>query len=338
MRFDNVSIMSLASVDAPHRITSEELEAQIAPAMERFRAPKGILESLTGIRERRFWDAGYQPSDGATLAGECAISDANLDREKIGILISTSVSKDYIEPSVASLVHGNLKLSPHCINFDVGNACLGFINGMQIAGNMIEMGQIDYALVVCAENTRDANYATIDRINDPETTMRSYRRQFATLTLGCGAVAMVLARKDLAPDGHQLVRSVSMANTEHNRLCVGNNDGIYTDNRQLLEAGVALSLRMGDKMREQWGISPNEVDHVAMHQVSQPHTERVIEANDLDEHKVKRIYPEFGNMGPVGVPAVVAKARDEGRFKKGNSIGLYGIGSGINSMIMEVIW
>ncbi|NJL95865.1 MAG: 3-oxoacyl-ACP synthase III, partial [Anaerolineae bacterium] len=58
----------------------------------------------------------------------------------------------------------------------------------------------------------------------------------------------------------------------------------------------------------------------------------------LDEHKVKRIYPMFGNIGPAGVPIVVAKAAEEGRLQSGETIGLYGIGSGLNSMIMDVVW
>jgi hypothetical protein len=38
-----------------------------------------------------------------------------------------------------------------CQNFDVGNACLAFLNGMDIAARMIERGDIDYALIVDGE-------------------------------------------------------------------------------------------------------------------------------------------------------------------------------------------
>ena len=44
-----------------------------------------------------------------------------------------------------------LGLGENCQNFDVANACLAFLNGMDIASRMIERGEIDYALVVDGE-------------------------------------------------------------------------------------------------------------------------------------------------------------------------------------------
>ena len=53
--------------------------------------------------------------------------------DRVGLLVNTSVSRDYLEPSTASIVSGNLGLAENCQNFDVANACLAFINGMDIA-------------------------------------------------------------------------------------------------------------------------------------------------------------------------------------------------------------
>ena len=339
MRFENVSILGLGYIDAPHRITSAEIDEQLAPVMERNGMPPGLLESLSGIVARRFWDVGVQPSEVATMAAEQAIEDAGIDREKIGIVINTSVCKDYIEPSVASLVHGNLKLASHCINFDVGNACLGFINGMQIIANMIELGQIDYGLVVDGEGSRHAIESTIDRLLEPNCDISVFRDQYATLTLGSGAVAMVLSRSDLAQNGgHRVTGSLSVAATHHNRLCLGQPHEMITDSKRLMNAGIEVSLAMTARMMEEWGKQPNNCDEVVMHQVSQPHTDKVIEATCVDISKVFRIYPEYGNVGPAGVPLVLAKSLEYGRIQPGDNVGLFGIGSGLNSMIMDVVW
>jgi 3-oxoacyl-[acyl-carrier-protein] synthase III len=104
----------------------------------------------------------------ATLAAEKVLEVSGIPREAIGCLISTSVSKDYIEPSVASLVHGNLGLSDHCINYDIGNACLGFINAMASMGMMIDAGLVDYGLIVDGENSREVVEATIERLKKPD--------------------------------------------------------------------------------------------------------------------------------------------------------------------------
>ncbi|MCL4877506.1 MAG: 3-oxoacyl-ACP synthase III [Anaerolineae bacterium] len=338
MRFQNVSVIGLASIDAPHRVTSADIETALAPVMERFRVPRGLLENLSGITARRFWDPETQPSEVATLAGQKAIEDAGIDPDRIGVLVNTSVSKDYVEPSVAALVHGNLKLGPHCMNFDVGNACLGFLNGMQIIANMIDMGQVDYGLVVNGEGSRQAIEATINRMLDPKCDMRTWRSQYATLTLGSGAAAMVLGRYDLHPEGHRLTWGISMAATQHSRLCLGQPDEMVTDSKRLLHAGINLSVQMRDKMVDQIRRDPNDFEEIIIHQVSQVHTDALVEAINLDNEKLLRIYPEFGNMGPVGIPAVLYKSLELGRIEKGDRIGLYGIGSGVNSMAMEVVW
>jgi acyl-CoA:acyl-CoA alkyltransferase len=338
MRFENVSIQGLGYVDAPHRVTSAELEAELAPVMERFRVPQGLLEGLSGIVARRFWDVGVQPSEVATQAAEIALEDSGVPREDIGVLINTSVCRDYIEPSTASLVHGNLNLGINCMNFDIGNACLGFMNGMQIAANMIELGQIEHALIVNGEGSRYAVEQTVQRLLNPNCDPKMFRSQFATLTLGSGATAMVLSRGDLAPNGHPIKGAISLAATEHNRLCVGSPEEMVTDSKGLLNAGIELSIKMREQILRQWEKEPDAMDEIVIHQVSQPHTDKVIEATCLTDSKVHRLYPEFGNVGPAGVPLVLAKSVEAGRVQTGDHVGLFGIGSGINCMVMEVVW
>ena len=153
MNFENLSILSVRHIDA-QVVTSAEIQFELRETMERLGLPPNLLENLAGIHERRFWDEGTEPSDAATMAAEAALEDAELDRGRLGVVINTSVCNDYIEPSTACLVHGNLKLPDTCMNFDVGNACLAFLNGMEIVGNMIERGQVDYGMVVDGESSR----------------------------------------------------------------------------------------------------------------------------------------------------------------------------------------
>ena len=56
-----------------------------------------------------------------------------------------------------------------------------------------------------------------------------------------GAAAMVMARRELAPDGHTYLGSVSRAATEFNKLCRGQMDQMMTDTRTLLSEGLKLA-------------------------------------------------------------------------------------------------
>ena len=339
MRLHQVSLAGLAFVDAPVVVSTSTLAHELQPTADRLGLPLDLLTGLTGIEERRFWPPGVMPSEAATWAAEAALADAGIERHQIGVLVSTSVCKDYLEPSVAALVHGNLGLDPRCLNFDLGNACLAFLNGMELVGAMLERGAVDYALVVDGEGSREVVEATIARLRQPSCDAQTFRDNFATLTLGSGAAAAVLTRTELAPHGHRFLGGVSLAATEHRHLCVGQASEMRTDASTLLNAGVALAGRTFALAREQMGwTNARDLDELVLHQVSGVHTDKLLEQLGADPSQVFSIFPRFGNVGPASIPIALAKARDAGRLAPGARIGLLGIGSGLNCSMMEVVW
>ncbi len=338
MRFSKVAILSVAHVDAPTVVRSEEIEERLAPTMQRLGIQPDLLRVLSGILERRTWVNGEPPSDVATRAAERAIARAGIDRERLGILVNTSVCRDYLEPSTACLVHGNLNLPAECMNFDLSNACLGFVNGMDVVGNMIERGQIDYGIVVDGESSGFTVENTIEKLLEPTCDEQAFRANFATLTLGSGAAAMVLCRADLAPEGHRFLGGVSLAATEHNRLCVGNIDGMTTDTKALTIAGLELAAKTWAKAQVELGWQAEDLDWFVLHQVSKAHTDRFAAILGLDTDKIYRLYPGFGNVGPAGVPIVLSKLEEDGRLASGHRVALMGIGSGLNCTMAEVVW
>lgn len=340
MKFDNVSILGFGIAEAPHRIPSADIEERLRPVAERLGVNPKLLTELTGIDARRFWDEGVQPSDVAAMAGEAAIADAGIDRKKIGMLVNTSVCRDYLEPSTSAFAHQKLGMSADCGNFDLGNACLAFVNGIQVVGNMIERGQIDYGLIVDGESSRHVTERTIAMLLDPSCDKKRYRDNFATLTLGSGGAAMVLCRSDLAPadKDHRVKGGVEVAATEHVNLCKGTNEGMQTDASALLLAGLGLASATFAKAKQKLGWTPSHLDELIIHQVSKVHTDKLCEILELDASRVTRIYPEYGNIGPASIPFALQKARLAGRLEKGKKVGLLGIGSGLNCAMMEVVW
>lgn len=337
--FKNVAIEAVAVALPSTVITSAEIEAQLADTMGRMGIKPGLIEGLTGIRERRFWDADQQASDVATLAAEKVLAKSGISRDAIDCLISTSVSKDFIEPSVASLVHGNLGLGDHCINYDVGNACLGFVNAIASVGLMIDAGVVDYGLIVDGENSREVVEATIDRLRKPDATPASFRDQFATLTLGSGAVAMIVCRRDLATFGHPVNGSVTRAATRHSRLCLGQRDYMTADASKVLLFGVELAKLTWDlasSSLDRW--SDAEIDAYMPHQVSQRNMDVLNEKLGLTPQKHHLNFPTLGNIGPAAVPITLCQADESGRLQRGHHVALMGIGSGLNCSMMSVTW
>lgn len=337
-RYINIAITSVEHAHAPIVITSDEIDAQLAGSYERLHAAPGLLQSLAGIHERRFWEEGVLPSDAAALAGEKAIESSGVDRRDIGIIINTSVCRDYIEPSTASITHGKLGLPDTALNFDVGNACLGFLNGMTIVAAMLERGEIDHGLIVNGEGSRVAIESTIDRLNGDTATPEMFREQFATLTLGSGAAAMVMSRGDLVDSPHRFIGGLSRANTQHNQLCVGQPDEMRTDTAGLLRAGLDLAKETWQEAFSKFAFQDETVDMYAIHQISQVHTQAVTDLLELDSDKVPRIFPNFGNTGPASVPMLLSMQDDLGRISESDRVILMGMGSGINAAAYELIW
>ncbi|MFZ5568910.1 MAG: 3-oxoacyl-ACP synthase III [Thermodesulfobacteriota bacterium] len=334
-----VTIESVAYELPPHRITSAWLENQISGLLNRLRITPGQILALTGIRERRFWDPHVTPSQAATMAARKAIEKAGIAYRDIGVLVSTSVCKDYIEPSVACLVHHNLQLSPHCLNFDIGNACLAFINAITIVGMMIEKGQVEYGLIVDGESSRQVVESTIQILNSPESTMQSLSDHFATLTLGSGAAAMVLSHRNRSRTNHVIQQSVSLAATEHAHLCRGQRDQMITNASSVMVNGVKLAhdtWMLASKQIRNW--SDATIDHYIPHQVSQRNMDVLNRKLGLTPEKHCLTFPYLGNIGPAAVPISLAIAEEEGRFKPGDHLALMGIGSGLNCTMMSIIW
>ncbi len=335
----NVAIEAVAYELAPEIISSAAIEDQLSATMARLGIRKGLLEELTGIKERRFWEPGVMPSEVATRAAHKVIEQAGIDKNEIGCLMNTSVCKDYIEPSIASLVHGNLQLPPECINYDIGNACLGFMNAMVTQTLMIEAGLIRYGLIVDGEGSREAVEATIKRLQAEDVSAESFRDNFATLTLGSGAVAMLLCHKSDAKSGHLINGAVTRSATQHSRLCLGQRTEMIADAHGVLVHGVELAnatWQLASDSLANW--SDASIDLYIPHQVSARNMEALNETLGLTPQKHHLNFQHQGNIGPAALPITLGMAVEEGRALPGMHVALMGIGSGLNCMMMSVAW
>src|SRR3954471_20171548 len=204
-------------------------------------------------------------------------------------MINTSVSGEHLEPSTAVAIHHQLGLPTSCLNFDLANACLGFVNGMHVAETMIDGGHFDSALFGDGEDARYTQESTIARLQRPETTAQDVFREFATLTLGSGAAAMVLGPADPHPGTPRLFGGIARAATEHHELCVGDLHHMRTDTKGLMDAGLALAEAAWAAAREEFDWS--DMTRYVIHQVSSVHTAALCERLGIDPRRVPLTFP-----------------------------------------------
>jgi 3-oxoacyl-[acyl-carrier-protein] synthase III len=349
MRYDKVCLESFGYELPINATTSVSLEERLAPIYHRFNLSYGRLELITGIRERRFWDDGVTPSQASIKAAEKAINKSGVNRADIGCLLHTSVSRDFLEPATATVVHDSLGLPPTATVFDISNACLGFINGMVTLANMIELGQIKAGIVVGCESSKRIIDATIYKLlKDPDITRDKLKLAFATLTLGSGAVAAVLTRSSLSRDGHKLLGGVTRAASQHNDLCRIEADAalvsldevpdMYTDFEGILKNGLKLAPDTWEDVKRELGWRNSDIDRFFTHQVSAVHSRLLFKTLGLDEQKDFSTVEYLGNIGSVSLPITMAIGIDQGHIDRGDKIAMMGIGSGLVCLMLGLEW
>jgi 3-oxoacyl-[acyl-carrier-protein] synthase-3 len=347
-RFAQVCLEGFAYVLPENAVSSTEIERELGPVYEQFGMHEGRLELMTGIRERRFWDDGTLPSDGSTRAGRLVLERTGVSPDEIECLLHTSVSRDHLEPATASVVHDNLGLPVRSVMYDISNACLGFLNGITTLANMIELGQVKRGLIVAGESSRQLVRTTIDQLlKARHLTKQDFKAAFASLTIGSGAVGLVMSHDSVAKADHRLVGGVVRTATEHNHLCRGSADtgfgsdaamSMSTDAERLLDGGCELAALTWEALKETIGWTNDDVDRTFCHQVGSVHRDRLYEALGLDASKDFSTFEFLGNVGSVSLPLTMAMGLERDPPPPSSKVAMLGIGSGLSSVMLGVRW
>ncbi|MBQ7502310.1 3-oxoacyl-ACP synthase III [bacterium] len=338
MLHKNVYLQSLVYELPKIVVTTESIFNGLGETFSRLGIPASWVAALSGVNERRVWEADDSLIDIACRVAKSALDRSGLKPEDIGCVICTSVTKDFIEPAMACMVHEALGLSPSAVSFDISNACLAFINGMSYVGQMIDGGVIKAALLVDVENSRFVLEKTRNDMKTHDTDLADFSKRFAGLTLGSGAVAAVLTDGALNTANHRITGSVSLADTKYCRSCIGSLCEIVTDQTRLMKAGVELARRTWDVAAQTLGWTPEALKHFICHQVGASHIKLLFDTLKLDIGKAFQTFPFLGNVGPASAPITMAIAAERGIIKAGERVGIMGIGSGLNCSMMEIVW
>lgn len=346
MIYQNVCLESLGHVLPAEVVTSEEIEQRLEPLYQRLRLPPGRLELITGVRERRFWEPGTLPSEISIQSCRRAIANSEIKPEQIGALIHGSVCRDHLEPATACRVHHGVGLSSDCVIHDTSNACLGILNGMLQAANMIELGQIQAALVVGTEGSRQLVETTIENLNrETSWTRSSIKLAIASLTIGSASCAVLLTHRTISQTQNRLHGATALANTRFHELCHSGKDEaaadgmsplMTTDSETLMREGIETGRRTFEKFLRDVNWSAQDIHKSFCHQVGTTHRKLMLESLGIPIEKDYLTVDWLGNTGSAALPTTLALGLQNGFVNAGEQVALLGIGSGINCLMMGI--
>lgn len=302
------------------------------------------FRSITGIRQRKYVNAGQNTSDIGTLAAAKAIEDAGIDPETLdGIIcahnygnVGSDTRQSDTVPSIAARIKHNLKIkNPSCVAFDVLFGCPGWIQGMIIAQQFLQGGVAKRYLVVGAE--------TLSRVVDP------YDRD--SMIYADGAAATILENNpELEGSGILSSSSQTHANEEVFFLHFGpsykagftpGTNYIKMHGRKIYEFALTnVPLAMKDCL-DKSGVSIDNLKKVFLHQANEKMDEAIIQRfyklygmDKAPENIMPMSIHFLGNSSVATVPTLLDFVRKgtlgTHELHKGDVILFASIGAGMN--------
>ena len=216
-------------------------------------------------------------------------------------------------------------LPPGCLNFDLGNACLGFVNAIHLAATAIDAGQTEYALVVDGEGARHTQLTTIARLQEHAETTSDVYDEFASLTLGSGAAAMVLGSLDSEPrrtsPRRRDLAGGDAAPRDLRRRPRADDDRHEGPARGGARAGRRGVGRVGGRFRLERRTSPG---------TSSTRSARCTRAccarrSASTKPRAPLTFPTYGNIGPASIPFTLAEAQGRDRRRRARALHGHGL-------------
>ena len=332
MTYNNVSIAGISYEEAPILVKSSMLSNLV-------NKPDKFLENITGLETLRFWEKKTDDKKLLANLGNKVLEESGINKQEVGVIINASVTRDYIEPSLACAVHHEMGLSTECKNFDLVNACNSVLSAMDLVANMIETNQIKFGLIIAFENSRPVVENTVDLLNAESITPAGFKQNMASMTLGSGAVALALGKTELIKNPHPLQSITTLSATAHHHYCIGYPDrGVISDPAAFMSASVPLITSTWEKACKKTENAIKKVDVITMHEVTNRHAALYCESCKLDPEKVLFVFPTHGNVGPISFLIALYQGIEQNTVKKGSHVGMITVGSGLNCYVANMIW
>lgn len=306
---------NLVTVESFNPVFGEE-------ATTKFTAGTGIKAMYKALPEQTAGDLAY-------AAAENLLSNLQINRSEIGLLVFVTQSPDYRRPSTACVLQGRLGLSMDCAAIEIALGCSGFVYGLQNAMSMMEHSDVKYGLLLIGE--------TASKLVDPHD-------KSIVMMYGDAGAAILLERQEnaqtqtlLKSDGTRFKSIVLPAggfrdmNPGHERFICS--DGIERSLYDIFMDGTSVfSFTISDvpqtlmEYLELTGTAAGDYDVCVLHQANQFMLKQITRKLKLPKERVPLSLDRYGNTGGISIPLTLCDAYGE---KEGQTLNALMCGFGI---------
>lgn len=339
LKFSNIGITALAACVPKNKIDNYKYTKYFSKE-----EVKKVVDKI-GVYERRFADENTCSSDLCFAAADKLISDNNIDRNEIDLLVFISQTADYRMPATSILLQDRLSLPKSTIAFDVNLGCSGFIYGLSIVYSFMAQSGLKKALLLDGE-TRSKVYSPKDRTS--------------AFIFGDAGVAALIERDSKFGDSYlslnsdgsrgKLImipgggyRNMSSEETIKEKA-VDEYGNIRSDENGYMKGGDVFNFVIVEipKDIKRLFAEANEniadMDYYIFHQANDFINSYIAKKMKLDQSKIPSTIHKFGNTSSVSVPlTITSELKDKLNGSHRLMLSAFGVGMAWATAIIPLV-
>jgi 3-oxoacyl-[acyl-carrier-protein] synthase-3 len=312
----NCSIKGIVNVLAPNDENNSEIVDFDADS----------FQNRTGISGRKIDKSLKNPIKNYFHQGiDKLLEELSWDTNEIELLICITQTPDILFPAIATRLHGEFKLSPHALCFDINLGCSGYVYGLQVVMSILNgfstenskailcVGDISSRVISKTDTSLRPLFSDGVSVTAIEKNTRMLTSSFFNLeTFGSGSEAI----KSIDENQSQIMKM--------NGIDVFNYSFQY----------VPLNIRNLWKTNQKQAI---DVDFAVFHQANKMINEAIRKALGLTEVQTLYSIEKYGNTAIASIPITLVEHNE--KLKNQNSQLLlcgFGVGFSIASCILVI--
>lgn len=302
------------------------------------------LETISGIKERRFIAADESSLDILYEAALNAIEDSGLDMNQLDAIIIGHNSGNMLAnkgetfspvPNMAALLKNRLNITNYeCVAYDILFGCPGWVQGSIQANRLIQTGEAKHVLVCGVE--------VASRLLDPH--------DMDSMLMGDGCGAVVYSADEDKEKGILATATFSHGLGDLNNITLGNSLNSETsgeiffkmNGREVYRYATTWVPKVIQKALDKVGLTPNEIDMFFFHQANAKMLDAIAynlmkiygQHKEIYSHKIPSCIEFTGNTSVATVPTLldlVNKGKMEGfELKAGQKYVFASVGAGMH--------
>ena len=321
-------IIGTGSVLPEKKLTNAQLENIVETSDE-------WIMKRTGIRERRIIDDDVPLVRLAAEASGRAILDAGIQPDDIDLIIATTVTPDYLTPSLSCGIQKEIG-AKKAAAFDLNAACTGFIYALSVADQFIKNGTYRNILIASAE--------ALSRAVD-------FTDRKTCVLFGDGAGAVVLSKVEddtgieaslIGASGDQgsvlTIPCFYMNDEDRSKRHEGKTQVIWMDGSEVFVFAARIMVEALHNVMDSIGRSMEEVKYIFPHQANMRILQNASKRLGVSMEKIYTNLEYTGNISSASIAVCLDEAARKNMLQKGDRIALVAFGGGLTYGASVLTW